>query len=153
MLCQKCKEKGYLYNITPDKGEITPNCPVCNGSGKSQLLYCRRRAANIPDARKDRACVSSHAEANAVAQAARLGVATAGSILYCTTRPCAVCTKILVMAGIVKVFYELDYDDHDGEWFLELLPMERLEVSQESMQLAMEMLRPETSRRRLGKTE
>ena len=88
-----------------------------------------------------------------MAQAARLGAATAGSILYCTTRPCAVCTKILVMAGVVRVFFELDYDDPDGDWLRELLSMESLEVSCQATELAQEILKPFTSRRRLGRTE
>ncbi len=88
-----------------------------------------------------------------MAQAARLGVAAAGSILYCTTRPCAVCTKILVMAGVIRVFFELDYDDQDSDWLRELLPMEKLEVSCQAIELAQEILKPFTSRRRLERTE
>jgi hypothetical protein len=57
------------------------------------------------------------------------------------------------MAGVVRVFYELDYDDPDGDWLQKLLPMEQMEVSPESIQLASEMLRPETSRRRIKKTK
>jgi dCMP deaminase len=127
------------------------NCSYCNNIG--QIPYCRRRATQIPDFQKDRACVSAHAEANAVAQAARMGVATEGAMLYCTTRPCAVCIKMLVMAGIKRVFYELDYDDQDDQWLLDLLPMEQLIIRQEVIALAQATLNPETSRRRLGRTE
>ena len=144
-----CKNCGGGKKLIREHNLI--DCPVCHGTG--QIPYCHRRASNVPDSRKDRACVSSHAEANAMAQAARLGVATSGSVLYCTTRPCAVCTKILVMAGVIKVFFELDYDDPDGDWLRELLPMERLEVSCQATELAQVMLRPKTSRRRLGRTE
>jgi hypothetical protein len=57
------------------------------------------------------------------------------------------------MAGVVRVFYELDYDDPDGDWLRELLPMEQVFVGLESMQQAQKMLLPETSRRRLERTE
>ncbi len=125
----------------------------CGGQGRFYIKdYCRRRAGHIPDAQKDRACVSAHAEANAVAQAARMGVVVDGSVLYCTTRPCTVCTKMLVMAGVIRVFYELDYDC-DDKWLRDLLPMERLIIRQDVIALAQEMLMPETSRRRLGRTE
>lgn len=149
---EHCTEK---YGTCPYcLGLKTPQKCRCNGTGKIFIKdYCRRRATHTPDAQKDRACVSSHAEANAVAQAARLGVATTGSILYCTTRPCAVCTKILVMAGVARVFYELDYDDPDGDWLRELIPMEKLEVSCQATELAQEILKPFTSRRRLERTE
>lgn len=144
-------------------------CPVCGGNGKriglhlasecygcqgtGQIPYCHRRASGIVDSQKDRACVSSHAEANAIAQAARLGITTNGAVLYCTTRPCMPCTKLLVQAGIIKVFYELDYDDPITNWLNDILPMEQLTVSMDVMKLAMDILRPETSRRRLARTE
>jgi len=150
LACNGTRKCSAIRISTPTIEERIITCPACHGTG--QILYCRRRASNIPDARKDRACVSSHAEANAVAQAARLGVATSGSVLYCTTRPCATCTKILVMAGVVRVFFELDYDDPDSDWLRELLPMEQLEVSCQATELAQEILKPFTSRRRLRRT-
>ena len=33
-----------------------------------------------------------------------------GAAIYCTTLPCSNCTKILIQAGIEKVFYDEDYD-------------------------------------------
>lgn len=147
--CEFCERSGQIPVGFSGEDQRYVKCPA----HIKEIPYCRRRAANIPDAQKDRACVSAHAEANAVAQAARLGAATAGSILYCTTRPCAVCTKILVMAGVVRVFYELDYDDPDSNWLRKLLPMERLEVSCQATELAQEILKPFTSRRRMDRTE
>lgn len=46
-----------------------------------------------------------HAEAEAIVSAARLGVSTRGSALYCTTFPCHVCAKHIVAAGITSVTY------------------------------------------------
>jgi hypothetical protein len=57
------------------------------------------------------------------------------------------------MAGVVKAYYELDYDDPDSDWLRELLPMEKLIIRQDSIILAQKMLLPETSRRRLERTE
>jgi dCMP deaminase len=154
MKCPSCKGSGRgIVNEGWSGGVISRmgECSACNSTG--QISYCRRRAINTTDAKKDRACVSAHAEANAVGQAARMGVATEGSKLYCTTRPCAVCVKMLVMAGVKRVFYELDYDDQDDQWLLDLLPMEQLIIRQDVIALAQAMLEPETSRRRLEKTE
>lgn len=46
-----------------------------------------------------------HAEAEAIVSAARRGVSTAGSELYCTTFPCHVCAKHIVAAGMTTVTY------------------------------------------------
>ena len=46
---------------------------------------------------------TSHAEENAVAQAARVGAKLAGSIAYVTHMPCARCARTLIQAGIGAV--------------------------------------------------
>lgn len=50
-----------------------------------------------------------HAEQNAVADAARRGVALGGATAYVTHFPCIQCAKILAAAGIVIVKYHYDY--------------------------------------------
>lgn len=60
-----------------------------------------------------------HAEANAVAYAARSGRAVEGSVAYCTLSPCTDCQKLLVAAGVKKVVYKEMYDvNPDGLDFL-----------------------------------
>ncbi|MEK7585447.1 MAG: cytidine/deoxycytidylate deaminase family protein [Patescibacteria group bacterium] len=55
-------------------------------------------------------CVrTAHAEQNAVAQAAKLGVSIDGSVLYCHMVPCYICAKILINSGIKKVIALKDY--------------------------------------------
>lgn len=57
-------------------------------------------------------CVRTvHAEANAIAQAARNGVATNNSEIYVTASPCWTCFKLLANAGVSKIFYEEFYKD------------------------------------------
>jgi dCMP deaminase len=46
-----------------------------------------------------------HAEANAVADAARRGVALSGSVAYVTALPCWPCAKLLFQAGAHRVVY------------------------------------------------
>lgn len=55
-------------------------------------------------------CPASHAEQNAIASAARNGITVKGGTLYCTTRPCSWCAKLIVCAGITKVIYRDWYD-------------------------------------------
>lgn len=52
-----------------------------------------------------------HAEANAIAFAARAGAATDGADLYTTHSPCFACAKLLVSAGIRRVVYRVEYRD------------------------------------------
>jgi dCMP deaminase len=47
---------------------------------------------------------TSHAEENAVAQAARTGARLRGGTAYVTHMPCARCARTLIQAGIVTVY-------------------------------------------------
>lgn len=46
---------------------------------------------------------TSHAEENAVAQAARVGAKLKGGTAYVTHMPCSRCARTLIQAGIIKV--------------------------------------------------
>jgi dCMP deaminase len=48
-----------------------------------------------------------HAEENAVAQAARVGVSLNGCTLYVTFPPCTRCARSLIQSGIARVHYPL----------------------------------------------
>lgn len=54
-------------------------------------------------------CRGAHAEINAIANAASLGIAIDGADLYVTYRPCAICTKTIINSGIKRVFYLKEY--------------------------------------------
>lgn len=55
-------------------------------------------------------CVRTvHAEANAIAQAARTGVKLEGSTIYVTHKPCYGCHKLIQNAGISFVIFDTDY--------------------------------------------
>jgi dCMP deaminase len=93
-----------------------PGAPHCS----DQVMpdgspYCHRRALRIADVDKYNYCRASHAEANAIAQAARHGVPIKGAALYVTLEPCFVCLKLLATAQIVQVYYELGYESRDQE--------------------------------------
>lgn len=55
-----------------------------------------------------------HAEANAVYFAARNGIRTDKSIIYCTTEPCQKCAEAIVQAGISQCVYSQEYRIHAG---------------------------------------
>ncbi len=55
-------------------------------------------------------CVRTvHAEANAIAQAARFGINVTQATLYTNTFPCWPCFKLIASAGIVRVVYDAEY--------------------------------------------
>jgi len=65
------------------------------------------------DGKESRHCIrTSHAEENAIIQAARFGVKLTGSTLYCKMTPCYTCAKMIINAGIVRVVASQDY--HGG---------------------------------------
>jgi dCMP deaminase len=58
-------------------------------------------------------CVrTSHAEQNAINNAARIGVAVEGGTLYCQMTPCYKCAQSIINAGIKRVVAIKDY--HGG---------------------------------------
>lgn len=56
---------------------------------------------------------TAHAEQNAIAQAAKLGISIDGATLYCHMTPCYTCAKMIINAGIKKVISLKDY--HRGK--------------------------------------
>lgn len=61
---------------------------------------------------------SIHAEAMAIAEAARQGSALEGASLYVSTFPCPPCAKLIAYSGIKKLFYRSGYGMLDGESIL-----------------------------------
>ena len=61
---------------------------------------------------EDDHCVrTTHAEANAIAQAARAGVSLNGGTLYVTASPCFTCFKLLASSGVTRVVFGEFYRD------------------------------------------
>lgn len=75
----------------------------------------------------DGGCIrTTHAEANAISFAARMGIRTEDATLFCTTSPCYSCAKLIINAGITFVFYRDLYRDPSG---IELLKSVRIAVA------------------------
>lgn len=63
---------------------------------------------------------ATHAEANALAFAAKQGISTDGCELFVTLSPCDTCSKLLIAAGIRRIYYEEEYRDPAGIELLRL---------------------------------
>lgn len=55
-----------------------------------------------------------HAEANAIAHAAKFGLPLNGAVLYCSYSPCPTCSRLIAQAGIKEVYYLTPYKDPAG---------------------------------------
>ena len=62
--------------------------------------------------------ISEHAERNAIAYAARYGVALGDSEVHLTHAPCLPCSRTLVNAGVRAVTFGIPYRKTDGLEFL-----------------------------------
>lgn len=58
--------------------------------------------------------VAIHAETNAIAYAARHGVAVEGAELFVTMSPCYSCAQLIIAAGLIRVVYDRAYRDPSG---------------------------------------
>ena len=78
-----------------------------------EVAGCIRDKDHVPSGMRTEYCRGSHAEINALLQAANRGVAvgTPGLELYTTHSPCCNCAKALINMGVQYVVMELDYPD------------------------------------------
>lgn len=84
--------------------------------------------ANFGSGEKFELSTSIHAESQLIAEAAKQGIMTQGTEVYCTTFPCPVCAKLLAQAGVSKVFYHEGYSLLDGENVLKSAGVEIIKV-------------------------
>jgi dCMP deaminase len=104
-----------------------------NGAPKGQehceQVGCIREKLNVPSGEKHELCRGLHAEQNAIIQAAFHGISIKGADLYCTTFPCVICAKMLINAGIRRIYFVEGYADELSSSMLDqagvkLIPME-----------------------------
>lgn len=69
----------------------------------------RCRNLNITGGEQLDRCVCVHGEENALASAARYGISVEGCDCYVTHQPCIGCTKLLIQAGVKRVWYLEEY--------------------------------------------
>ncbi|MEW6349074.1 MAG: dCMP deaminase family protein [Thermodesulfobacteriota bacterium] len=128
--------------------------PHCTDRGPG---FCLRRSIGAHEGDKYNYCISSHAEVNAVDQAARFGISLDGAALYSTLEPCNWCFKQLIQAGIREIYYEQSYDSGHKEFDLywrsimqssESIPVfEQVTVSEAALEMVIDILRGSSGRR------
>jgi len=101
-----------------------------SGLKHCEEVGCLRANSSIPSGERHELCRGLHAEQNLILQAAYHGISIKDAILYCTNKPCVICTKMIINAGITKVYYEDGYDDPLSDQMLKEagLEIERLSL-------------------------
>jgi dCMP deaminase len=127
------------YNGSPS------GSPHCTAQG-----YCYPDLSSC-DASKTLPSRAVHAEANAIAQAAKHGIATNNASIYVTLEPCLSCLKLIISAGIKQVFYETSFNSGNNlvvrDSFVKdnLVTLTQIQLSPEIMQKAILFLTNPTS--------
>lgn len=85
-----------------------------NGAPRN-LAHCDDVGHELKNMGGRDSCIRTvHAEANAVAHAARHGNSTDGATCYVTVKPCYDCLKLLINAGITRIVYGDSYPGRYG---------------------------------------
>lgn len=93
-----------------------------NGSVSGDL-HCSENGCKVIDGH----CVRTvHAEVNAILQCAKFGVMTDGADIYVTHFPCLQCSKVIIQAGIKRLYYLHDYNNN--EYAIELLKHSAIQI-------------------------
>lgn len=87
--------------------------------------YCLRDKMGIESGTRAEYCYATHAEQNAIVQAAKLGISVDGGTIYITHRPCGICTKLIINSGIKRIVYGYHYPD---DFSMEILKQTDIEV-------------------------
>ena len=78
---------------------------------------CLRDKLKVPSGERHELCRGLHAEQNVIIQAATSGVSLKGAVLYCTTKPCIICTKMLINCRFTAVYFTEGYADEMSTQF------------------------------------
>ena len=94
-----CDDVGHDFQETWVSSDIKPD--------ESQVFHETESSGYLVN---KKSCIRTiHAEQNAIAWAAREGIALKGGTLYSTLFPCQSCAKLIMQTGIEQVVAEFDY--------------------------------------------
>jgi dCMP deaminase len=89
---------------------------------------CLREKLGVESGKMHELCRGIHAEQNAIIQAAYHGVSVKGGSLFCTNQPCSICARMIINAGINKIYYQSGYADPLAKELLEEAEIEMKQI-------------------------
>jgi len=99
-----------------------------SGLTHCEEVGCLRERLGIPSGQRHEICRGLHAEQNTIIQAALHGISLKGAEIYCTTFPCIICSKMLINAGIERIYYIEGYPDELSKDMLDEAGIELVKV-------------------------
>lgn len=108
-----------------------------SGTVHCDVVGCIRDELNVPSGERHELCRGLHAEQNAIIQAAVHGVSIRDSVIYITTHPCVVCSKMIMNSQIREVIYAQGYPDELSELMLmeSTVKKRRFDLPQEEVRI------------------
>ncbi len=107
-----CLRRSVGASIVKDKRILSTGYNGAPSGLKHCLeIGCLREKMNVASGERHELCRGIHAEQNAIIQAAFHGVSIRGASLYCTNLPCSICAKMIINAGLVRIYYLDGYAD------------------------------------------
>lgn len=89
--------------------------PHCSENNHGRAIPKTGKIEYPPETEARMGCDNAtHAEANAIAAAARQGISTDSGELFVSTSPCVTCSRLIISAGIRTIFYDIPYREIDG---------------------------------------
>lgn len=89
---------------------------------------CLRERLGVESGKMHELCRGIHAEQNAIIQAAYHGVSVKGATIFCTNQPCSICARMIINAGIQKIYYQSGYADSLAKELLEEAGIELMQI-------------------------
>ena len=96
-----------------------------------ELGGCLRQQLGVPSGQRHELCRALHAEQNAIIQAAAQGNSIDGASIYVTHHPCIICAKMIINAGIRKIYIKDSYPDEMAADILREAGIEILRLGEE----------------------
>ena len=93
---------------------------------------CLREQLGVESGKMHELCRGIHAEQNAIIQAAYHGVSVKGAAIFCTNQPCSICARMIINAGIKKIYYQSGYADSLAMELIEEAGIEVMQIDSDS---------------------
>jgi len=123
---------GYNGTVPGVDNCCEEDCPTCDG-GREIIEGEAYRCSTCNNTGLVTSEFVLHAEQNVFTFCNREGLSTLDCDLYVTMAPCKTCAKLIVSAGITRVFYNEVYRDMSGIEFLNKLNIKTIRIENEDL--------------------